>query len=151
MELKENFKLKAIIYACFALAAAHEMIAIYSNFYDVDIETRLKMSLYYGLAWYTLCTIIASINIVKYLQKTKNPCPIQPLIKPNTLVKFDFSSMPKKHWQQYRNNFPNQETLVYLGEIEQLPGHCIICGYESGKIHCGFYTNNFIPLTENEI
>ena len=144
MEEKENYKLGAGIALFLAIAAAHEMVAIYSNFYGVNMETRLKMSLYHGLAWYTCCVFVACVCYVKYKQNPK--AAIKPKIKPNTLVKFDFQQIPEKRWKDYRHNFTGDEKFIYMGEIEQIPGRCIVCGYESGKINCVFETKYFIPL-----
>jgi hypothetical protein len=41
-------------------------------------------------------------------------------------------------------------TYVFFGEIPNMPGHCIVADYETGKIHSGYHTDNFIELGEEE-
>lgn len=42
------------------------------------------------------------------------------------------------------------ESLLYLGEVVQMPGHCIVVN-RKGKIFWGWHTDNFRYPTENEI
>lgn len=42
------------------------------------------------------------------------------------------------------------QTLLFLGEIEQMPGHCVVVD-KAGKVHWGFHTDNFREPTEDEI
>jgi len=64
------------------------------------------------------------------------------------LVKFDFDDMPKKYHHLYKK-FKNK-VFVLLCEIEQMPGHCVICEMKTGKIYCAYHTENFIKLTDDE-
>jgi len=41
-------------------------------------------------------------------------------------------------------------TFVFLGEIPQMPGHCVVVDYESGKVYSGYHTENFIELKDDE-
>jgi hypothetical protein len=41
------------------------------------------------------------------------------------------------------------DCLLYLGEIVNMPGHCIV-STNDGKIHWGFHTDNFRIATEDE-
>lgn len=43
-----------------------------------------------------------------------------------------------------------EQSLVFLGEIQNMPGHCIIV-LPSGKIIWGYHTDDFIELTEEEV
>ena len=72
-------------------------------------------------------------------------------IKVNTMVKFDYDRMPKEYWSDYKKIFPKYTTFVFLGELVQMPGHCIVCNYTTGQIVCGYHTENFIPLTKEEV
>jgi hypothetical protein len=44
---------------------------------------------------------------------------------------------------------PNQRVL-FLGEILQMPGHCIVVN-QNGKVIYGFHTDNFRKLQEDEL
>lgn len=72
-------------------------------------------------------------------------------LKLNTIVKFDCGNIPEEHKQAYLEIFPKGEIYVYMGDLVQMPGHCVLCNYITGKIYCGYHTENFIPLTEDEI
>ena len=72
-------------------------------------------------------------------------------IKTNTMVKFDYETMPKEYWDSYMKQFPKDEVFVFMGELTQMQGRCIVCNYKTGKIICGYHTENFIPLTDDEV
>ena len=40
--------------------------------------------------------------------------------------------------------------LVYLGEIPNMPGHCVVAGSESGRIYTGYHIETFVELSEDE-
>jgi len=73
-----------------------------------------------------------------------------------SLVTPDFTGMP----QEYIDGYPFKagETYIYLGDISNMPGHCVVVGHmlrgresEQGKILSGFHTDNFRELTEEEV
>ena len=68
-------------------------------------------------------------------------------IKPNSLVKFDFDSLPKQHVNAYP--FSTYDRFVYLGDIVQMPGHCIVVNTITGQVHCCYHTDNFVLSEEN--
>jgi len=37
--------------------------------------------------------------------------------------------------------------LVYLGEIPNMQGHCVVAGWMSGRVYSGFHTENFREMT----
>jgi len=43
-----------------------------------------------------------------------------------------------------------EEYFVYLGEIPNMPEHCVIAGRQSGKVFSGFHLDNFVELNDNE-
>jgi hypothetical protein len=65
-----------------------------------------------------------------------------------SLVKFN----PKARPPSSRRNYPfrAKETYVFLGEIPNMPGHCVVADYRSGQIYSGYHTDNFIELTGEE-
>lgn len=50
----------------------------------------------------------------------------------------------------YQYPFKTGQCFIFLGEIVQMPGHCIVAD-RKGKIHWGFHTDNFRDPTEDEI
>jgi hypothetical protein len=66
----------------------------------------------------------------------------------NTLVRFDFNSMSLEHHSQYP--FAKKEVLLFLGELPQMPGHCVVAR-KDGRIIWGYHTENFIVIPEEEI
>jgi len=65
------------------------------------------------------------------------------------LVRFAFENMPEqfhKHFKQFRDKH-----LILLGEVEQMPGHCIVVETMTGKVHACYHTEDFIKLTEYEV
>jgi len=66
-----------------------------------------------------------------------------------SLAKFDFSGLDTKYHSQYP--FSREDRFVYLGDIPQMPFHCIVARVSDGRVFSGFHTENFIPLTEEEV
>jgi hypothetical protein len=42
------------------------------------------------------------------------------------------------------------ETLLFFGEIENMPEHCAVAKLKSGKIYVGYHLDNFEKLSESE-
>jgi hypothetical protein len=65
-----------------------------------------------------------------------------------SLVKFDYSSISSK----FHNSFPFTEKGIYvfLGEIPNMLGHCIIIDHKTGQIFSGYHIENFREVTEDE-
>ena len=72
------------------------------------------------------------------------------MIHKNALVKFDFSDMRDDWKKEYLKTFKPNKVYIFLGEIFQMPGHCIVVEMKTGKVICGYHTENFIELTEDE-
>lgn len=51
----------------------------------------------------------------------------------------------------WRYGWGNGETFIYLGEIPNMPGHCVLYRISAEKILYAFHTENFVELTEEEI
>lgn len=63
-------------------------------------------------------------------------------MKLNTLVKFDTNlDYP----------FSKHDRFVYMGDIVQMPGHCVVARLSDGKIFTCYHTYNFIELNEDEV
>lgn len=67
-----------------------------------------------------------------------------------TLVKFDYESLDAEYYKYYLDKFPVNEVFVFIGELKQMPGHCVVCNYRTGKIISGYHTADFVPLTEDD-
>ena len=66
----------------------------------------------------------------------------------NSLVRFDSSDVPP----EYRSSYPFADTdkFIYLGDIVQMPGHCILIRFSDGKVFSAYHTENFVELTDDE-
>jgi hypothetical protein len=64
--------------------------------------------------------------------------------RPYSLVKFTEEA------KQHINPFDNNNVFVFLGEIPNKPGHCIVFLESTGKTWVGFETNSLIEIDEEE-
>jgi len=48
------------------------------------------------------------------------------------------------------HRFDKDNFFIYLGEIPNMPGNCVVIGHESGKIYSGYHTEDFRLPTEDE-
>jgi len=62
-----------------------------------------------------------------------------------SLVRFDDSSLPKEYRGMYP--FSSKHRYIFLGEIPNMPGHCIVMD-EDGKMYPGYHTSNFTELSD---
>ena len=62
-----------------------------------------------------------------------------------SLVKFNFYQLPKKY------PFTKNGVYVFLGEIVNMPGHCIVIDHKTGKIYSGYHTENFVECSESQL
>lgn len=46
--------------------------------------------------------------------------------------------------------FGKKAVLVYLGEIPNMPGHCVVADVKTGRIHAGFHSDRFTEILEDE-
>jgi hypothetical protein len=72
-------------------------------------------------------------------------------IRKNTLVVFNLESCDESFYAlYYRDKFPEGKLFVFLGEIKQCPGHCILTDLSTGLIIGMYHTDNFREATEDE-
>jgi hypothetical protein len=52
----------------------------------------------------------------------------------------------------YENEYPfkNGDIVFVFGEIQHMPEHCVLAT-KDGKVLWGYHTEDFIPLTEEEV
>lgn len=41
--------------------------------------------------------------------------------------------------------------FIFLGEIKNMRGHCVVVGYKTGKTYSGFHIENFFEVSEDEV
>ena len=63
-----------------------------------------------------------------------------------TLCKAD---LPKGYESDYP--FENEEIFVFLGEISNMKGHCVVVRKNDGKIFSCYHSDNFVELREDEV
>ncbi len=64
-------------------------------------------------------------------------------IQQYALVRF---TAPKEHADKY--DFKIGQQFVYLGEIPNMPGHCVVADVETGRIHSGYHVENFEVIND---
>lgn len=84
---------------------------------------------------------------VSGVTKLSSPRPVR-LVR-NMLVRFDFDKLPAEFHSQYP--FTRKDVFVYLGDIVQMPGHCIVVRTKDNQIFTCYHTDNFLALTGNEV
>jgi hypothetical protein len=76
-------------------------------------------------------------------------------LKINSLVRFDPTTLNKEYQSgpSYDTFYKLHEgkTYIYLGDIVQAPGHCILADMDTGKIEAWYHADNFKELTEDEV
>lgn len=73
-------------------------------------------------------------------------------IRRNAFVIFDINSCSEEIYEKYfKDIFPLGKLFIFLGEIPQAKGHCILADLDSGKIIGMFHTSNFREATEEEV
>ncbi len=70
-------------------------------------------------------------------------------IEPLSLVKFDFALMPIDFHKKYP--FTENDRFVYLGDILQMPGHCVVVRLKDNHVFTCYHTDEFKVLTDDEV
>lgn len=66
-----------------------------------------------------------------------------------SLVKYDDS-----HYNEpYRGKgpFKYNHTYLFMGEIANMPEHCVVVDTKTNEIFSGYHTDTFVELTEDEV
>ena len=70
----------------------------------------------------------------------------------NSFVVFDTDSIKREIYEEYfQKMFPEGKLFVFLGEIPNAHGHCILTDLENGLISGMWHTDNFREANENEV
>ena len=64
------------------------------------------------------------------------------------LLKFDLGDLDPDWWAKYP--FEPSGVYVYLGEILNMPGHCVVADYKTGNLLSGYHIDNFVEIPEDE-
>ena len=62
------------------------------------------------------------------------------------LVKFVLADKQLEH----KYPFQHDKTYVYLGELTNMPGHCVVAEYPSGRIWGGYHIDNFVKIKKSD-
>jgi hypothetical protein len=65
-----------------------------------------------------------------------------------SLVRFDAKAPAKAARTKYP--FRIGRVYIFLGDIPNMPGHCVVAEQDSGRVYAGYHTEHFIELTEEE-
>jgi hypothetical protein len=65
----------------------------------------------------------------------------------NTLIRFDFDRGPLEWPSQYP--FTREDVLLFLREVQQMPGHCVVAT-KDGRVIWGYHTENFVVNSAEE-
>jgi diadenosine tetraphosphate (Ap4A) HIT family hydrolase len=66
-----------------------------------------------------------------------------------SLVRFNAERLPLAVRRKYP--FRARRTYVFLGEMPNMPGHCVVIEHPSGKVFSGYHTENFVELPDTEV
>jgi hypothetical protein len=64
------------------------------------------------------------------------------------LVKFNFSEIPIEYHKAYP--FSYNDDFLFLGEITQMPGHCLVMNHRTGQLYSGYHSDNFILIPDED-
>jgi len=65
-----------------------------------------------------------------------------------SLVKFNYDNLPVEYHDGYP--FKKNKRYVFLGEIPNMKGHCIVSDGK-GTLYTGYHNENFVELTNTNL
>ncbi len=68
-----------------------------------------------------------------------------------SLCKIDVRYPPSKHLFQGKSPFARDGVYIFLGEIPNMPGHCVVIDHKRGKIISGYHMEYFVELKRDEV
>jgi len=71
-------------------------------------------------------------------------------IRQNAWVVFDEENCPKDVYEEYYKPIFGGKMFIFLGEVPQTPGHCILADLSTGKILGMYHTDDFREAREDE-
>jgi hypothetical protein len=64
-------------------------------------------------------------------------------------VKFNCGDLARELREKYP--FREDGVYVFLGEIPNMPGHCVVADHKNGRIYAGYHIENFIEIPEEDV
>ena len=71
-------------------------------------------------------------------------------IKKNTIVVFDKTTVFSESYDKYYAPTFEGKTFIFLGEVPNAPGHCILADLSTGLIIGMYHIENFRKATQDE-
>lgn len=65
-----------------------------------------------------------------------------------SLVYFSAKCYPEQYWNQYPE-LEEGKLYLYLGEIPNMPGHCVVVEPNTNKFHVGYHTVLFTEMKDD--
>jgi hypothetical protein len=65
-------------------------------------------------------------------------------------VKID-PELEEEYGSRYADKLGRTKFLIYMGEIPNQPGHCIVFNQDTQKMHVGYHIETFVEMTEDEV
>lgn len=81
------------------------------------------------------------------MEKPQNPKPPK-TPKKLSLVRFDAPWLTPKQRRAYP--FKKAGHYLFLGEIANMPEHCVVLDWKTNRTYVGYHTENFVELTADE-
>ena len=85
------------------------------------------------------------LKLVRWTMKTKRTRKPRRL----SLVRFAFENLPRRWHRDYP--FKPRRAYLFLGEIANMGGHCVVIDPQTNRIYSGYHTGIFVELTADEI
>jgi hypothetical protein len=72
-------------------------------------------------------------------------------LKQYSFVKFDKNSVPPEIYHMYHEKTFGDKLFIFLGEVPNCKGHCLLADLSTGKVIGMYHTYNFREATEEEV
>jgi hypothetical protein len=69
---------------------------------------------------------------------------------PRKLSRVKFTPRRMTKTQLARYPFRPAAILVFLGEVSNMPGHCVVADQHTGRVYAGYHTESLIELRQSE-
>jgi hypothetical protein len=65
-----------------------------------------------------------------------------------SLVRFEAPWLSPKQRRAYP--FKRRGTYLFVGEVANMPGRCVVLDWKANRTYLGYHTENFVQLSEDE-
>ena len=66
--------------------------------------------------------------------------------QPRPLALVEYIAYPEEKKVPFKKN----ARQIFLGEIPNMPGHCVVSDVKTGRVYSGFHTDRFREIPEDE-